>query len=64
MLKKSVSIQQHFEQLLGKERRVEFKSVGNCVAEAVLVESANQLSLEELCRTQYSLTFIRPSGKI
>ena len=37
--------------------RVELKSVGNFVAMTVLVESANQFSLEELCRTQYSLKY-------
>ena len=42
MLKKSVPMQQHFEQFVGKLRRVELKSVGNFVAKAVLVESANQ----------------------
>ena len=43
------------------------KSVGNFVAKTVLVESANQFSLEELCRTQYSLKYFfskpcRPSA--
>ena len=42
---------------MGKQRRVELKSVGNFVAKTVLVESANQISLEELCRTQYSLKY-------
>ena len=42
---------------MGKQRRVELKSVGNLVAKTVLVESANQFSLEELCRTQYSLKY-------
>ena len=54
---KSVSMKQHFEQFVGKQRRVELKSVGNFVAKTVLVESANQFSLEELCRTQYSLKY-------
>ena len=40
-----------------KQRRLELKYVGNCVAKAVLVDSANQFSLEELCRTQYNLTY-------
>ena len=40
---------------MGKQRRGELKYVGNLVAKTVLVESANQFSLEELCRTQYSL---------
>ena len=57
ILKKSVSMLQHFEQFVGKQRRVELKSVGNFVAKTVLVESANQFSLEELCRTQYSLKY-------
>ena len=44
-----------------KQRRVELKSVGNFVAKTVLVESANQFSLEELCRTQYSMKyFLKP----
>ena len=42
---------------MGKQRRVELKSVGNFVAKTVLVESANKFSLEELCRTQYSLKY-------
>ena len=42
---------------MGKQRRVELKSVGNLVAKTVLVKSANQFSLEELCRTQYSLKY-------
>ena len=33
---------------MGKQRRVELKSVGNFVAKTALVESANQFSLEEL----------------
>ena len=41
------------------------KSVGNVVAKTMLVESANQFSLEELCRTEYSLKYFskqyRPS---
>ena len=40
-VEKSVSVQQHFEQFVGKQRRVELKSVGKFVAKAVLVESAN-----------------------
>ena len=49
MLKKSVSMQQHIEQFVRKQRRVELKSVGHFVAKTVLVESANQFSWEELC---------------
>ena len=69
-VKKSVSMQQHFEQFVVKQRRVKLKSVGNFVAKTVLVESANQFSLGELCRTQYSfeifyeaISTIRPPGK-
>ena len=68
MLKKSVSMQQHFEQFVGKQRRVTLESVGNFVAKTVLVESANRFSLEELCRTQYSLKYFskpyRPSNHL
>ena len=42
---------------MGKQRRVELKSVGNFVAKTVLIESANQFSLEELCRTHCSLKY-------
>ena len=42
---------------MGKQRRVELKSVGNFVAKRVFVENANQFSLEELCRTQYPLKY-------
>ena len=56
------------EEFSEKQRRVELKSVGNFVAKAVLVESANQFSLEELCRTQYNLKYFsksyRPSGRL
>ena len=40
-----------------KQRGVELKSVGNFVVKTVLVESANQFSLEELCRTEYNLKY-------
>ena len=40
-----------------KQRRVELKSVGNFVAKTVLVESANQFSLDEVCRTKHSLKY-------
>ena len=52
-----MSMQQSFEEFSEKQRRVELKSVGNFVAKAVLAESANQFSLEELCRTQYSMKY-------
>ena len=57
ILKKVMSMQHSFEEFSEKQRRVELKSVGNFIAKAVLVESANQFSLEELCRTQYSLKY-------
>ena len=51
-----------------KQRRVELKYVGNFVAKRVLVESANQLSLEELYRIQYRLKYFsksyRPSDRL
>ena len=52
-----MSMQHSFEGFSEKQRRVELKSVGNFVARAVLVESANQFSLEKLRRTQYSLKY-------
>ena len=70
ILEKVMSMQHSFEEFSEKQRRVELKSVGNFVAKTVLVESANQFSLEELCRTQYSLnnffeaiSTIRPMAK-
>ena len=42
---------------MGKHRRTELESAGNFVAKTVLVESANQFSLEELCRTECSLKY-------
>ena len=50
-------MQKHFEQFVRKQKRVELKYVGDFVAEAVLVESANHFSLEEVCRTQYTLEY-------
>ena len=51
-----------------KQRRVELNYVENFVAKAVLVDSANQFSLGELCRTQYSLKYFskphRPSDPL
>ena len=57
ILEKVMSMQHSFEEFSEKQKRVELKSVGNCVAKTVLVESANQFSLEELCRTQYSMKY-------
>ena len=68
ILEKVMSMQHSFEGFVEKQKRVEVKSVGNFVAKAVLVESANQFSLEELCRTQYSLNYFskpyRPSDPL
>ena len=57
ILEKGMSMQHSFEEFSEKQRRVELKSVKNFVAGTVLVESANQVSLVELCRTQYSLKY-------
>ena len=57
ILEKVMSMQHSFEEITEKQRRVELKSVGNFVAKTVFVESANQISLEELCRTQYNMTY-------
>ena len=55
-----MSMQHSFKEFSGKQRIVEL-SVGKCVAKTVMVESANQFSLEELSRTQYSLKyFLKP----
>ena len=65
ILVKVMSMHHSFEECSEKQRRVELKSVGNLVANTVFVESANQFSLEELCRTQCSLKYFskpfRPS---
>ena len=63
-----MSMQHSFEEVLEKQRSVELKSVANFVAKTVLVKSANQFSLEELCRTHYSLKYFskpyRPSDRL
>ena len=59
ILEKVMSMQHSFEEFSDKQRRVELKSVGNFVVKAVLFESANQFSLEDRCRTQYSLKYFR-----
>ena len=68
ILKKSVSMQQHFEQVVGKHRILEGKYLGNSEAEPLRLDCVNQLSLEELCRTQYSLKYFskpyRPSDHL
>ena len=50
-------MQRHFEQFVRKQIRVKLKSVGNFVAKTVLVESENQFSMEEVCRTEYILKY-------
>ena len=52
-------MQYSFKEILVKQRRLELKSVGNSVAKAVFIESANQFSLEDqcTCRTQYRLKY-------
>ena len=57
ILEKVMSMQHSFEAFSEKQRRVEMKSVEIFVAKTVLVESANQFSLEELCRTQNILKY-------
>ena len=51
-LEKSCVIATLFRRGFRKKQKVELKYVGNFVAKTVLGESANQFSLEELCRTQ------------
>ena len=55
ILEKIMSMQHSLEEFSEKQRRVELKYVWNFVAKTVLIESVNRFSLEELCRTQYSL---------
>ena len=57
ILEKVMSMQHSLEAFSEKPRRVELKSFGKFVAKTVLVESANQFSLEELCRTGYILKY-------
>ena len=68
ILEKIMSIQHSLEEFSEKQKTVELKSVGNFVAISVLVESANQFSMEKLCRTQYSLKYFskayRPSDRL
>ena len=67
ILEKVKSMQHCFEEFPEKQRRVKLNSVVNFVAKTVFVDSANQFSLEELCRTQYSWIYIskpyRPSNR-
>ena len=50
-------MQHSVEEFIEKQTGVELKSVGNCVAKTVLVESTNQFSLKELCRTNVRYRF-------
>ena len=64
-LGKNMSMQHSFREFTEKQRRVELQFIGFFVVKTVLVESSNQVSLEELCRTQYNFTYLskpyRPS---
>ena len=62
ILEKVMSMKHSFEEFSEKQRRDELKSVGNFVAKTVLVESANQFSLEELCYdiVQHEIFFSKP----
>ena len=51
ILENVVSMQHSFEAFLDKLGRVKLKFVGNFIAKTVFIESANQFSLEELCKT-------------
>ena len=42
IIEKVVSMQHSFDEFLEQRRRVKLKSVGNIVAETMLVESTNQ----------------------
>ena len=59
ILEKVMSMEHSFEEFSEKkkQRKDESTSVGKFVAKTVLVESSNQFSLEELCRTQYSFKY-------
>ena len=63
-----MSMQHRLKEFSEKQRRVDLKSIGNFVSKTVLVESANQYSLIELCRTRYSLKYFsrsyRPSDRL
>ena len=61
-------MQQDFEQYVGKQRRLEGKYLGIAEAEPLRFVCVNQFSLEELCRTPYSLKYFskpyRPSHRL
>ena len=50
-VEKSVSMQQHFKQFVGKQRGPEGKNLGISEAEPLRFDCVNQFSLGELCRT-------------
>ena len=56
-VKKRMSMQQRFKQCMGKQRRLEGKYLDISEAEPLRFDCVNQFSLEELCRTQYSLEY-------
>ena len=68
MLKKSVSMQQHFERFVGKQRRLEEKYFGISEAQPLGFDCVNPFSLEELCRKQCTLKYFskqyRPSYRL
>ena len=57
MLKKSVSIQQHFEQVVGKQRRLEGKYFGISEGEPLRFDCVNQFSPKGQCRAHFSLIY-------
>ena len=52
---KSVSMQQHFEQFVRKERRIEGMNLGISEAEPLKFDCGNQFSPQGQCKTQVSL---------
>ena len=56
MLKK-VSIQQNFEQFVGKQRRLEGKYLGISEAGPLRFDRVNQFSPQGQCRVQFSLIY-------
>ena len=54
-------MQQHFVQFVGKQIRLEWEYLGISEAEPLRFDCAKQFSLEELCKTQYSLKYFSKS---
>ena len=57
MLKKSVSMQQYFEQFMGKQRRLEGKYFGIFEADPLRFDCVNQFSPQEQRKAQFSLIY-------